>query len=640
MRQLLNSILFLFIAVSLYAQRRDRIDSIFKIINETKEDTTLVRQYVRLTADYATIKPDSSLYFGNKAVKLSDKLDYNWGRAWGYRNLSSVFKIIGDYPNAWDYLHKAQQLYEKFADHNNIRFSEFAKGTLNYAQREYRTALNIFFRLDSTYGNVTGLNKYPMYSFIAASYTNLNKPDSALFYIKKMSIENYSDASWVYSILGDAYLIKKNNDSAFICYKLSNKLAIKKGNTLDIIQSSIGLAKTYKAIGNTDSSTWFAKIALTESENGFFKDQAIKAAGILASLFEKSNPAEAIKYYKLSSSLNDSLFNQQKLIQVQSLKYAEELRKREAEEKEKENKAKLQRYLLLGGLAAFAVITLLLVRNNRYRRKAHNRVLKAYDDLRGAQKQLIQQEKMASLGEMTAGIAHEIQNPLNFVNNFSEVNKDLLNELKEEIDKGNFNEVKVIANDVISNEEKITFHGKRADGIVKSMLQHSRSSSGQKELTDINALCDEYVRLSYHGLRAKDKSFNAKFETDFDTSIGKINIVPQDIGRVILNLINNAFYSVSAKQKQNLPGYEPGVLVSTEKAAGTVLIKVRDNGNGVPQAVMDKIFQPFFTTKPTGEGTGLGLSMSYDIITKGHGGELKVETKEGQFAEFTIILPV
>ena len=266
------------------------------------------------------------------------------------------------------------------------------------------------------------------------------------------------------------------------------------------------------------------------------------------------------------------------------------------------------------------------------------------DELKAAQAQLIQSEKMASLGELTAGIAHEIQNPLNFVNNFSEVNKELINEMKHEIDSGNLSEAKNIAKDIEDNEEKITFHGKRADAIVKSMLQHSRTSTGKKEPTDINALADEYLRLAYHGLRAKDKSFNAKFETDFDERIGEITIVDQDIGRVLLNLINNAFYSVSEKQKQNIPGYEPTITVTTKRMGDKpgnyrVEIKVADNGNGVPQKVLDKIFQPFFTTKPTGLGTGLGLSLSYDIITRGHGGELRVETKEGEGAEFIIILP-
>ena len=264
---------------------------------------------------------------------------------------------------------------------------------------------------------------------------------------------------------------------------------------------------------------------------------------------------------------------------------------------------------------------------------------KTLRDLRATQQQLIQSEKMASLGELTAGIAHEIQNPLNFVNNFAEINTELIDEMKEEAEKGNLDEVTAIANDLKDNNQKIAFHGKRAESIVKGMLQHSRSSTGKKELTDINALTDEFLRLSYHGLRAKDKSFNATMETNFDFNINKIEIIPQDVGRVLLNLFNNAFYSVNEKKKMLNGLYEPKVFVSTEQLDDKVQILVRDNGNGIPQKIVDKIYNPFFTTKPTGEGTGLGLSLSYDIITKGHGGELKVETKEGEYASFKIILP-
>ncbi|HSN09134.1 MAG TPA: ATP-binding protein, partial [Hanamia sp.] len=274
------------------------------------------------------------------------------------------------------------------------------------------------------------------------------------------------------------------------------------------------------------------------------------------------------------------------------------------------------------------------------------------EDLKATQSQLIQSEKMASLGELTAGIAHEIQNPLNFVNNFSEVNMELTDELKEELNKTNLSpeqklSIEEIANDIKNNQEKISFHGKRADSIVKGMLQHSRSSNGQKEMTDINTLADEYLRLAYHGLRAKDKSFNATMETDFDESIQKINIVPQDVGRVILNLITNAFYAVKAAKPLKGKDYEPTVWVSTKKENGKILVSVRDNGTGIPENVKDKIFHPFFTTKPTGEGTGLGLSLSYDII-KAHGGEIKVESTDGEArpddpvgrgTEFTIQLP-
>jgi C4-dicarboxylate-specific signal transduction histidine kinase len=274
--------------------------------------------------------------------------------------------------------------------------------------------------------------------------------------------------------------------------------------------------------------------------------------------------------------------------------------------------------------------------------KQKQEVEQALEKLTTTQSQLVQSEKMASLGELTAGIAHEIQNPLNFVNNFAEVNKELLTEMNEEIAKGNYEEVKTLANSIGSNEEKIIHHGKRADAIVKGMLHHSRSSTGIMEPTDINALTDEYLRLAYHGLRAKDKSFNASMVTDFDAAIISANIIPQDIGRVILNLITNAFYAVDEKKKQIGEGYEPTVTVSTKKiiepsGVERILICVADNGTGIPQSVIDKIFQPFFTTKPTGQGTGLGLSMSYDIV-KAHGGELKVETNEVDGTRFIINL--
>jgi len=276
---------------------------------------------------------------------------------------------------------------------------------------------------------------------------------------------------------------------------------------------------------------------------------------------------------------------------------------------------------------------------------------KSLEELKAAQQQLIQSEKMASLGELTAGIAHEIQNPLNFVNNFSEVSTELVDEMNEEIEKGNLDDAKQIAQDLKQNLEKINHHGKRAGEIVKGMLQHSRTSSGVKEPTDINALCDEYLRLSYHGLRAKEKSFNATMITDFDDSIGNINIIPQDIGRVILNLLTNAFYAACLPPadgggfKDPHYRHEPTVTIKTSQTPlsggreAVILISVTDNGPGIPQKILDKIFQPFFTTKPTGQGTGLGLSLSYDIV-KAHGGELKVETNGGKGSEFIIVLPV
>jgi signal transduction histidine kinase len=355
-------------------------------------------------------------------------------------------------------------------------------------------------------------------------------------------------------------------------------------------------------------------------------------------------------------------------MQVQSLTFNEQLSEQELQQKIEQSKlqykSRLNIYILLAGLLILLIVAVGLWRWNIYRKKSFAllqkqkqetdtqkaKVEQTLEELKTTQAQLIQSEKMASLGELTAGIAHEIQNPLNFVNNFSEVNDELIDELKEEADKGNINEVKVIADDIKENEQKIIYHGKRADSIVKGMLQHSRASSGQKEPTDINKLTDEYLRLSYHGMRAKDKSFNAEYKTDFDETISKINVVPQDIGRVLLNLFNNAFYAVSQRKKSSDENYQPTIVVVTKRnnsplepaptsrGVRGIEIRVADNGNGIPQNIVDKIFQPFFTTKPTGQGTGLGLSLAYDII-KVHGGEIKVETKEGEGSEFVIQLP-
>ncbi len=276
--------------------------------------------------------------------------------------------------------------------------------------------------------------------------------------------------------------------------------------------------------------------------------------------------------------------------------------------------------------------------------KQKNQLEQALDNLKAAQAQLVQSEKMASLGELTAGIAHEIQNPLNFVNNFSELSVELAQELREELDKPDMDKGLVLdlVNDLVQNQEKINHHGKRAAGIVSGMLQHSRSGTGKKEPTDINALADEYLRLAYHGLRAKNKDFNAKTQLDLDPNVGIVDVVSQDLGRVLLNLINKAFYAVTQKKQSAAAesGFEPTVTVSTRKTPkGDIEIRIQDNGTGIPETIRSKIFQPFFTTKPTGQGTGLGLSLTYDIVTKGHGGTIDIETREGEGTTFILHLP-
>ncbi len=378
---------------------------------------------------------------------------------------------------------------------------------------------------------------------------------------------------------------------------------------------------------------------------------AMQSAYLLTDCFDRiGNRDDAYRYLTLADSLNEVIQSHGSAQEIQQIRLDQQLKQQEEDAnqllQDQKNKTTLTVYVAVTTLIFLSAIVGILWRNNRQRKTANellqaqkDRVEGALSELKATQAQLVQSEKMASLGELTAGIAHEIQNPLNFVNNFSEVNSELIGELKSAVEKGNLDEAKAIAATLEENENKIISHGKRADGIVKGMLQHSRTSSGKKEPTDINALCDEYLRLAYHGLRAKDKSFNAKFETNLDPTLGSINVMPQEIGRVILNLINNAFYAVMEKKKQNPNGYEPTVTVGTAKRNGSIEIRVNDNGGGIPGKIKDKIFQPFFTTKPTGQGTGLGLSLSYDIVTKGHGGTLTFETTEGEGTTFIIQLP-
>lgn len=430
----------------------------------------------------------------------------------------------------------------------------------------------------------------------------------------------------------------QNEEMAFQYLRKSINQLSKGKSYKDLTGACSSISLLFDSTGDTDSAVYYANKAVLLGREYSFNKELAEAYFALSQAYEKADPAEALKNYKLATEVRNIIYNQDKQKQITSFKFQEIIRQNEikAAQRDAENSIKLN--TLLGSTVTLVVIAFLLFINSRNRQKAKQKIETAYDQLKSTQSQLIQSEKMASLGELTAGIAHEIQNPLNFVNNFSELSVELIDEMNEELDKGSIQEAKAIGGDLKDNLSKINHHGKRAEGIVKGMLEHSKTSSGVKEPTDINALCDEYLRLAYHGLRAKDKSFNSKFETNFDESIGKVNVVPQDLGRVILNLITNAFYAVNERATQK-EAYQPQVAVSTKWVGESVIIKVKDNGNGIPENIKEKIFQPFFTTKPTGKGTGLGLSLSYDIV-KAHGGELSVETEDGQGSKFIISLPI
>src|SRR4030095_13412924 len=480
------------------------------------------------------------------------------------------------------------------------------------------------------------------------SYLRLGKLDSALITIREQvkvdPTRKYKYWNGVPSqLIGNIYLYKKEYGKSMSFFLDAIQMHSENNNLRNLSQCQNGLARIYLATGNPAAALQYASEAiLNASSAGDHEEQTMEGYTTISGVYHSmSKPDSAYFYLSLATELKDRLrkIKEENITKINITLLDENLRNRDLEKERIATQNRQRTYIFIAALGLFSILALLLYRNNRLKQKANKVLETTLTNLKSTQQQLIQSEKMASLGELTAGIAHEIQNPLNFVNNFSEVNKELVNELKIQMAKGNNAEAEAIADNLTQNEEKIIHHGKRADAIVKGMLQHSRTSSGQKELTDINGLCDEYLRLAYHGLRAKDKNFNVKIETNFDSSIGKINIIPQDMGRALVNLINNAFYTVDEKKKQSGENYVPTVLVSTKKLNGKIEIRVKDNGTGIPQKVLDKIFQPFFTTKPTGQGTGLGLSLSYDII-KAHGGGITLETKEEEGTIFTIQPPV
>jgi len=561
-------------------------------------------------------------------------------------------------------------------DSSAIQLALYGIGLAYQSTKDYHKSVAYF-----SEGRKYGLANNFIYIFIhvdlAKDYMELQQNDSARYFAHKayqLSVDFYGSERDVYGgVLNDLGIIyfRLGDDSLALDYLRRSYVFFTKNSIqyLNYCNTTLGLAQYFKKAGMPDSSFIYGKLCLNTALDKGFLTYLSSSSELVAGYFKnKHNTDSAYYYQQIGFDAYKRLYNDESSREFQNMSFNEQQREKDTAVAEKaaadQYKSNLRLYALITVVIVSLLIGFIVFRNNRHKQRSYDlltrqkqeidiqksKLEESLKDLRTTQSQLIQSEKMASLGELTAGIAHEIQNPLNFVNNFSEVNQELLAEMNSEILKGNYEEAKVIAKDITGNEQKINHHGKRADAIVKGMLQHSRSSSGVKEPTDINALADEYLRLAYHGLRAKDKSFNATMKTDFDNSIGNINIIPQDIGRVILNLITNAFYAVDEKKKQTGDGaafakasaatYEPIVSVSTRKAGNKVVIKVRDNGNGITGKVKDKIFQPFFTTKPTGEGTGLGLSMSYDIVTKGHGGELSVTTQEGEYAEFSIILPL
>jgi len=636
-----------------FAQTTKAIDSLHRRLTDAKDDTSRINAQIALCLLYRLGNTDSSLMYGQQALGSAEKINYIPGQVSVLGFMCIVTEQRGNLPKSLELGFKALQLGQ---EHHLEALAGPALDGIGEAYiilKDYQKAINYLSRyilINQEYGSNNEGLAYAYFD-MGVALAGLNQLDSASFYEQK-SIETFEKYNYeeplVYQAIGDIKIKSGKQAEALQFYQKSLQMAVKNNERRASAYAYNKIAAFYKNANNADSALYYAHKGLEESKIINQKKTILEAAALLSELYEPTDIRASLQYLKIANNYKDSIFGAGNIEAVQTLVAREEERQKEIKTAEVAYQNQLKQYALIAGLAILLLTAFFLYRNNRKEKKAKlllqnkNEVIeKTLSHLKKTQAQLIQSEKMASLGELTAGIAHEIQNPLNFVNNFSEVNNELIDELKSELATGNMQVANEIVDNIKENGDKINHHGKRADAIVKGMLQHSRTSSSQKEFTDINALADEYLRLAYHGLRAKDKSFNAKFETDFDKSIGKIDIIPQDIGRVILNLVNNAFYAVNEKAKFRSAsgGYEPLVNIGTKKLNDKVDISVKDNGSGIPQNIIDKIFQPFFTTKPTGEGTGLGLSLSYDII-KAHGGNIHVETKEGEKSEFVISLPV
>jgi len=664
-------IYILFFLSSLHASHAQQLPIEYrKELNNVNSDSARISVFEKVIAYYRERNRDSAIHYINLAIAVSEKngqlLMPLWYKAMYSNQLlarqmfASAYKLLNEVERESQELNRQNSSW-KIISNGNFDQNKYLLLAATYYN--YQILMNLtsnpdlvryYIQKTKENADLSSPSRFKSGSSSALAFLMLSikKPDSA---IHILNLTKEYDSVSVYFRDFDN-MLKGFAYSDLHQYAESNtylRLALKNADSKNVAtRSAFRLSQNYAHLNQIDSAYFYAKYLLDTLSSLGFSNFEVDLGVAYKNMYECFNlmnkKDSAFKYVQLAVKVQDSLnsIRNKNLAEFQQLLLSEN---RRIEALDDERNEKVSRWTNIGAISfalLIGLIAILLYRNVRQSRLANANLIEqkeklqlTLDQLKSTQSQLVQSEKMASLGELTAGIAHEIQNPLNFVNNFAEVNVELIDELETEANKGNLEEVKLLAKDIKENETKITFHGKRADAIVKSMLQHSRKSSGQKELTDINALCDEYLRLSYHGLRAKDKSFNAEFDTKFDTTLSPISVVPQDIGRVLLNLINNAFYACAERSKSADSSYQPTVTVSTKRSDNSIEISVKDNGNGIPEAIKEKIFQPFFTTKPTGEGTGLGLSLSYDIV-KGHGGALNLETKQDGGSNFIIQLPI
>ena len=647
-------LLLLLMAKSTPGQNR-KVDSLKRQLAIAKDDTTRILVISEICAVYQTNDFDSLQVYCKKGLALAQQVEFPKGEVQIMANFAVGLQLHGDTPQSLALLFKALQIAEErhltgetihCLDHIGDAYwylNDFPKSITYYkwANKLIKTTRNSTGRLN--YYTDEDLN-------LGLAFLSLNMMDSAKTYVEgyaKKSFSDDRDYNYYLALRGQIEFRTGNLKKGFDDLKQSVRLDEVNLDDYNDCQSCYYLAGFFKITGQSDSSIFYAKKGLAAAQRIDYKMGILYNSKFLAEQYEGKVNDLAYYYLKLANSINETLFGSGKVKELQKVLSEEQERQRQKEAERIAYQTRLKEYAFFAGLCIVLFIAFILYRNN-LREKRGKKLLEEKNelieitlaDLKSSQTQLIQREKMASLGELTAGIAHEIQNPLNFVNNFSEVNEEMIDELEDALNSGNIGEALAIAGDIKQNEKKIGYHGKRADSIVKSMLEHSRISTGEKQHTDLNELCDQFLKLSYYGQQTKNDNFSAELITNFDENLPKANVYQQEIGQVLLNLFNNAFYAVKQKLKTAEADYKPKVSVTSTTENGNIIIIVKDNGNGIPDAIKDKIMQPFFTTKPTGDSTGLGLSLSYDIVVKGHGGSVMVNSKETEGAEFIISLPI
>jgi two-component system, NtrC family, sensor kinase len=627
-----------------------------RIAESVTSDTTKLQALWQLSDDYLTDYLDSAQYYAEKGYLLARQTENTDWEAQFQFTLGKMYKQQGNYPRAIDYYLQSKNSWNKSGNDIGEANAELFIGEVYAYQGNCRMSFDYYHKAQEIYRNEG--NEYGVASCLlktAICHEKLLQIDSALFYLQQIeALELYRDdierylRGGILHTKGNCYAAKGDTNRAMEFYRQSLPYLRNNDDNRTVSQVMLSMATLFSRQQKTDSSLLYARQSLQMAKQDGFSLEVMHAADFLSDLFKARKKVDsAFAYLQISVDNKDSLFSREKIMAIQNKVSADEALRQELTARDQRLQNNIKVAALLTALLVIIIVALILWRNNKQKQKANallqqqkREVQNALTELKAVQQQLIHAEKMASLGELTAGIAHEIQNPLNFITNFSEICVELLGEAKEELKSGNKEEAFLLLENLLQSLQKVSQHGNRADAIVKNMLQHSRKNTGERELADINAMVDDCLRLSYQALYNKDKSFTAILETHYDASIGYISMIPQDMGRVLLNLFNNAFYAVRAKARNEGKNFVPTVQVSTKKDGGKVEIRVWDNGTGIPEKVVEKIYQPFFTTKPSGEGTGLGLSMSYDIVTKVHGGQMAVNTRDGEYAEFVIEMPI